>query len=249
MRIGALLTDYDGTLAPTEVPREESRVPRGLEAVLENLKGKTMVGIVTAKDYRFVFPRTRFASAWACVEGLEITTADSKCEEVAGLKDISEVLAQAGSMAEDGTVVETKMGTSGRILGFSLDWRSGSRPDPEALNRLKRLGRKVGYLADHEKESFIDVFAQRPDKGRAVRRLRTLLRPKGGVMFIGDSPRDNLAYREAEVSVAVEHGQDLSDLRCRFVVSRAELPLFLQALVDKDMEFTPGLPWIRKKGD
>ncbi len=247
MKIGALFSDYDGTLAPADVPKKDSAIDPGLRRVLGRTGRTTVVAIVTAKDFRFVYPRTRFARAWACAQGLDIRISGGACDAPKGLRDISGSLEVAESLARGGALLETKKGPGGRVIGFSLDWRTGNRPDDESLGRLRALGRREGFVVEPDDECFIDVFAGRPDKGKAVRRLREILRPKGGAMFIGDSPEDNPAYREVEVAVGVSHGQALDGLCCGYLVDQVELGGFLEALLRSGMEFSAGMPHIRPK--
>ena len=72
MKVGALFTDYDGTIARQDVKREQSEVSQEIARPLFELSRYIPIAIVTSKDYAFVRPRTDFASAWACCSGLEI---------------------------------------------------------------------------------------------------------------------------------------------------------------------------------
>jgi hydroxymethylpyrimidine pyrophosphatase-like HAD family hydrolase len=76
VKIGALFADYDGTIAPSSVTREDSRVPPEVADKLKVLSSLIPIAIITSKDYAFIHPRTEFASAWACCSGLEITLAN-----------------------------------------------------------------------------------------------------------------------------------------------------------------------------
>ena len=94
-------------------------------------------------------------------------------------------------------------------------------------------------VAHDPTQPFIDVFGRRPDKGRAVRELRTLLKVAGKVLFIGDSAADNSAFEEADVAICVAHGQSLESLTCVFAVRHEELSTFLRSLVDGRLSLDP----------
>ena len=65
MKISAVLSDYDGTLAPEDVSLESSSVPKEIGDSLVRLSASLPIAIVTSKDYDFIRPRTPFARAWA----------------------------------------------------------------------------------------------------------------------------------------------------------------------------------------
>ncbi len=245
MKIDILFCDYDGTLAPIGVRREYSAVPPELEKVLWDFAARAQVGIVTAKDFDFIRPRTRFAKGWACVDGLEVRVG-KKVMTLRNLADLSRALALAESIKGDGLVVETKSGARGEVLGFCVDWSAGRRPNQEELSKLGQLA-EGGFPAINEVEGYMDVFAQKPDKGRAVKDLKRLLGVEGTVMFIGDSTEDNAGFREADVAVGVSHGQPLRDLECDFVVNHDKLESLLGSVLRDGMEFSPSVPAVRGK--
>lgn len=75
-QIGAILSDYDGTLCPTTSVRDGSSygvgmIPQGLEQILFRISEHIPVCIISSKDFRFLHNRARFASILSCVLGLE----------------------------------------------------------------------------------------------------------------------------------------------------------------------------------
>ncbi len=72
MKVEGLFLDYDGTISPINVPRQESRVPQEIEATLYRIKQLIPVGIITTKDLSFILPRASFASVWCTIAGLEM---------------------------------------------------------------------------------------------------------------------------------------------------------------------------------
>jgi hydroxymethylpyrimidine pyrophosphatase-like HAD family hydrolase len=72
MQIAAILSDYDGTLSPTDSIRsKENAIPEGLENVLWDISEKIPVCIVSSKDFNFLHKRTRFAKIISCILGIE----------------------------------------------------------------------------------------------------------------------------------------------------------------------------------
>jgi hydroxymethylpyrimidine pyrophosphatase-like HAD family hydrolase len=77
MRIGAILSDYDGTLCATaslksqDNKKSSSRIPTKLEKILWDISEKIDVCIVSSKDFGFLHSRIKFAKIASCVMGIE----------------------------------------------------------------------------------------------------------------------------------------------------------------------------------
>jgi hydroxymethylpyrimidine pyrophosphatase-like HAD family hydrolase len=77
MRIGAILSDYDGTLCPIsslgsrDNSSNSSRIPERLEKILWKISEKIDVCIVSSKDFGFLHSRTKFAKIVSCIMGIE----------------------------------------------------------------------------------------------------------------------------------------------------------------------------------
>lgn len=237
MKIAAIFSDYDGTLAPEDARLESSRVPKEIEEPLRVLNSKIPVAIVTSKDYTFVRPRTEFARAWACVSGLEVVLTGGRTFASSHTKNrLIEGLNYVRSHKGPGLELELKHGTKGELLAFSVDWRRARRPPSRfiatATSELASMDLKVVY---DPTRPFLDVFGGTPDKGRAVRELKRHLKIAGKVLFIGDSVADNLAFGEADVAICVTHGQSLEGLACGFTLRHEELGHFLRSLADNHL--------------
>ncbi len=237
MKISAVFSDYDGTLAPEDVALEASSLSKDVEGPLLRLSSSLPVAIVTSKDFFFVRPRTPFARAWACVSGLEIVLSDGRVvvgSPVGGR--LQEGLRYAKRRNEFGLSLELKRSTANDLLAFSMDWRRVSPPPAgfisTAVADLTGMGLTVAY---DPTKPFIDVFGVRPDKGRAVLELKRLLEVSGNVLFIGDSIGDNPAFEEADVGICVDHGQSLEGIACGYTLGHQELGQFLGSLVDDDL--------------
>jgi hydroxymethylpyrimidine pyrophosphatase-like HAD family hydrolase len=71
-RINAVLSDYDGTLAPTNTLRSFAHsIPEPLEGVLWKISQSIPVCVISSKDYHFLHPRTGFARILSCIMGVE----------------------------------------------------------------------------------------------------------------------------------------------------------------------------------
>jgi hydroxymethylpyrimidine pyrophosphatase-like HAD family hydrolase len=74
-RITAILSDYDGTLCPTNSVRyQDGTIPEELRQVLGDMSKRIPVCIISSKDYHFIHPRTKFARLLSCIMGIETLT-------------------------------------------------------------------------------------------------------------------------------------------------------------------------------
>src|SRR2546422_800849 len=245
MRVAAVFSDYDGTLAPDWVPREESRIPSELDRELRALAGRVPFAIITSKDRSFIMPRVPYARAWSCVCGLEVQLSDGSLISTPPLPHSDEVLENIRTMIAGRLILEEKCGVRG-VLGFSVDWRStGAPPGPllEKVLDLRSRGFQVSYNPGYP---FADVFFGPADKSNALTMLKRRLRVDGPVMFIGDSPADNSAFREADVSVGVSHGQPIEKLECEYLVNWSDLTDMLSWLSRGAATFPIDVPGIRR---
>lgn len=244
-RIGLLSTDYDGTLSPLDSTREDSKLPAPLDAVLRSIAGRTKLAVITSKSFDFIHVRIPYAHAWGCVGGLDIRFMDGSELTTAPGVDVDAGLKKAKAMLGAGVDYEEKRG-SGTLLGFSVDWRG--RPPPSKLEEAIDELKQDGFYIDRDiSNPFVDFLCSRPDKGTALARIKAGLSTSGLTMFIGDSPTDNPAFREADVAVGVDHGQPLSALEYDFVVHADGVRPLLEGLLARDMEFGAILPKILRK--
>jgi HAD superfamily hydrolase (TIGR01484 family) len=74
-QITAILSDYDGTLCPTNsVRNQDGTIPEELRQVLSDISEMIPVCIISSKDYHFLHPRTKFARILSCIMGIETVT-------------------------------------------------------------------------------------------------------------------------------------------------------------------------------
>jgi trehalose-6-phosphatase len=56
-KIQGLFLDYDGTISPLDIPREDSVVPAETSEVLNQINRIIPVTVITTKDMPFIYPR------------------------------------------------------------------------------------------------------------------------------------------------------------------------------------------------
>ncbi len=71
-RIDTILSDYDGTLSPTNTKRSNTEsIPRQLEELLWGIASAIPVCIISSKDYHFLYNKAKFAWVLSCIMGIE----------------------------------------------------------------------------------------------------------------------------------------------------------------------------------
>jgi trehalose-6-phosphatase len=248
MKVTALFSDYDGTLAPDDVPRELSRPRNDVMDALLSVSRLAPLLIVTSKDCKFAADRVPFASGWACVCGAELHTADGWRRVARVGRGIELALGSIRQMLNEPVVVEEKRGCRGELLGFSVDFRGAGGGNVPELEEVVSIASRSAFVVRMPSSPYVDFFASRPDKGKAVRRLKRRLGIEGGVLYMGDSPLDNSAFREADISVCVTHGQPTGGVEAEYSVELVDVAPFLLSLVRSGMNFSPGSTCVRTKG-
>ena len=198
----ALFTDLDGTLIPPEQVRRKPEVPPALSQALKRLAELIPLAVVTTKDCRLASTAVPYASAYACINGIEVWAG----RYIAVARDVKfsqveEVYKAALSLD---AYVEAKRTWDGKTVGVTIDWRDGGAP-PRGLQEVLQLARRMGLkVVEYSSHPFADVYGADVDKGDAVRLLKALLGVKH-VVYMGDSENDMPAWREADVKILVRH--------------------------------------------
>jgi trehalose-phosphatase len=250
-KINGLFFDYDGTISPLEVSRQQSRVLPHLEKLLNFMNRFIPVGIITSKDLSFIVPRTLFAHAWAAIAGLEMKIG-SQLFTSQGIEEILPHLQQALIFAKqhirEGVVIEEKRDYSGQPLAFCVDWRQvknikeARSMSSQILHYCRDLPLKI---IEYPRKPFIDVFPCFIDKGQALQRLRDNIVLSGRVLYMGDSMTDNAAFRAADISIGVTNGKRPVDLDCDYWMDFNDVAYFLSALFKEQFNFSTELPGIK----
>jgi len=252
-RIKSLFLDYDGTISPLNVPREESRVPDKTRATLEQISGLIPVVIVSTKDLSFLVPRTPFARAWCGIAGIEMKIG-SKVEQVSPFDDaierVASALDYAKSTAKDtGVFLEEKHDSRGRTVAFCVDWRRAQNLETARFqaNLIKNRCIELRLnIINYFEAPFFDVYPIPVDKGKAVKDVQQKLRLKDSTLYMGDSEIDNSAFRMCDVSLGVINEESrLQSLNCDFFLAYGEVESFLTMLLENDLFFDSGFPMIK----
>lgn len=250
MKLEAIFSDYDGTLCPLELRREEAFISPRLRRLLTKASKRVKIGIITTKDLAFIRDRVPFAAGIAATCGLEIQVGDriiiderirepNKQVEKAYREVLSRIL-----QIRDNISVERKETEEGDLIAFCIDWRL-ARDWPEAQRKTTPIltsCREEGlYVVESKISPFANVFPMEVSKGEAFAKLRTEMNVTGPVMYLGDSEVDNSAFQLADVSVGIKHRRIMPELACKHKLEFFELESFLSNLIDADFDFQEGM--------
>ncbi len=198
----AVLTDFDGTLAPIVPDPEQARPLPGTGALLCRLAGRApVVGVVSGRPVEFLvraldYPRDAGPHPILCgVYGMERWVAgrgvvvDPRAEAHRASID------RAAAMAESflGDITGARLEHKG--LAITFHWREC----PDQGNQVREAGELVALrtgLAIREGKMCVEVVPDIPvDKGTAAEDLLAAGPPLSAACFIGDDEGDLAAFR------------------------------------------------------
>lgn len=246
VRVDAIFSDFDGTLCPLELRREDAYIAPRLRRLLTKATKSIQLGIITTKDLSFIKDRVPFAQGIAATCGLEVQVGermiiddrvkepDKKIE-----KAYQEVLKRI-LQVRDNIMIERKETEDGNLLAFCIDWRVSRNWDEarrKAMPLLTFCKEQGLYIVESNISPFANVFPFEVDKGMAFARLKTEMGMTGQVMYLGDSEVDNPAFQLADVSIGVKHRRIMPPLHCKYRLEFLELENFLSKLIDADFSF------------
>jgi trehalose-phosphatase len=251
MKINGLFLDYDGTISPLTVTRQQSRVLPHLESLLKLFQKFVPIGIISTKDLAFILPRTSFAQAWAAIAGLEMKIG-AKVFKPQGVEEslpyLNQALEYARKHTDDGGYIEEKCDSSGKPLAFCVDWRQVKNEkrikimSSQILNYSRSLPLKV---IEYKGKPYFDVFPCIISKGQTLREMKQNLGLSEGILYMGDSITDNDAFKAADISIGVSNFKRPRDLECSYWIKFEDIAYFLSHLFKNQFIFNTNLPGIK----
>jgi HAD superfamily hydrolase (TIGR01484 family) len=246
VKVEAIFSDYDGTLCPLELRREDAFISPRLRRLLIKASKSIQIGIITTKDLSFIQERVPFAQGIAATCGLELQV-DEKIilddrirEPHEKFESVYRECLKRILQIRDNVSVERKETDDGGLIGFCIDWRL-ARDWPEAQRKttpLLTFCKEQGmYVVESNISPFANVFPIEVSKGEAFARLRKEMNVKGPIMYLGDSEADNPAFQLADVSVGIKHRRSIPELSCKYWIEFLELDTFLSDLIEANFDF------------
>ena len=198
--LSLLLLDYDGTLAPFSVDRQQALPYPGLRDLLQQIMktGRTRLVIVTGRDAREIGPLLAVQpgpEVWGA-HGLQRLRTDGTCEMpkippyVAGVLD--EAKRWLGYQGLQ-NLAEIKPGS------IAVHWRALQETDAIELRGRILVGwfpiAERGFLKLLEFDGGLEMRMPDMDKSRAVRTLLAEVGPGVPAAYLGDDATDEHAFR------------------------------------------------------
>ncbi|MBM3898393.1 MAG: HAD-IIB family hydrolase [Thaumarchaeota archaeon] len=245
VKIEAIFSDYDGTLSPLEVSREETSIPASLFSLLKKVSSRIPLAVITTKDLRFVKEKVPFASATATICGLELQTRNTRFLDQRALKKtaiVDKAYNESLRIAKmlDNLIIERKISSDGDLFAFCVDWRmsrnwmNAQRIISPFLYRCRELGL---YVVESDANPFADVYPIKVDKGTALARVKNELGLNGPIMYLGDSEFDNPAFKLADISIGIVHKEMNPNLLSRYQMEFSKLETFFSRLLTANFDF------------
>ena len=195
-RVKAIVSDYDGTLAPTAHVKNTNAIPTELEDVLGNISAEIPVSVISSKDFEFLLKKVTFSRILSCIMGIEtlvLTThafspivekrifrADPAALQM-NSKVLEAIVEEVTSHREfSDLLVEHKHTSDGILAGLTVDWRHHLIDDwsyyKGAINNL--INRMVAnlkkppvpidvYVQKYSTHPFVDIYSAECNKGMA----------------------------------------------------------------------------------
>jgi trehalose 6-phosphate phosphatase len=196
----ALLLDYDGTLAPFRVERDQAVPYPGVREILEVIldAANTRAVIISGRGVRELIPLLELKSMpeiWGS-HGRERLLPDGTYH----LDEISEQASHALLQADDWTrQIGRRDNWERKPASLAFHWRGLEAEEvsilgPEVLANWEPLALESG-LEIHEFDGGLELRVPGPDKGSAVRTILSEMDPESVAAFLGDDRTDEDAFQ------------------------------------------------------
>ena len=198
-RESTLLLDYDGTLSPFQLDRDEAYPYPGVPILLTEIMntGHTRVVVITGRRAHEVVPLLGIdphPEIWGA-QGLQLLRSDGSCEMPHLDETTTQALAEADAWL-DGLrlhhLAEHKPGS------LAVHWRGLSAGEQSDIRRIVLLGwMPVAHracMALQEFDGGVEMRLSDRSKGDAVRTVLTEMEPDTPVAYLGDDETDEDAF-------------------------------------------------------
>ena len=202
-RVSALLLDYDGTLAPFCLNRQQAVPYPGVTALLQEIidDGRTRVVIITGRSAHEVIPLLAVRPSpeiWGC-HGLERLRLDGTCETPRVEEPVVQALAEADRWLRDQGLHNRAEFKTGAV---AIHWRGLDEATAAKIRGQVLLGwLPIAQSTPMELLEFdggVEMRMPGRDKGDAVRTILDEMRPEVPVAYLGDDATDERAFLALE---------------------------------------------------
>jgi len=196
----ALLLDYDGTLAPFRVERDQAFPYAGVPGLIEDImrNGSTKVVLITGRRAGEVPPLLGVSphpEIWGSY-GLQQLTPDGKCQMRKLSERAEQALASAEYQAEAlgfGNLTERKPGS------LAVHWRGLKDSAADYVReRVFSQWLPIAEYSDmclHDFDGGLEIRVLDANKGNAIRKFLARVNSKMPVAYLGDDLTDEDAFR------------------------------------------------------
>jgi len=202
-QVSALLLDYDGTLAPFCLNRQQAVPYPGVTALLQEIidDGRTRVVIITGRSAHEVIQLLAVHPSpeiWGC-HGLERLRPDGTCETPRVEEPVVQALAEADRWLRDQELHNRAEFKTGAV---AIHWRGLDQATAAKIRGQVLLGwLPIAQSTPMELLEFdggVEMRMPGRDKGDAVRTILDEMRPEVPVAYLGDDATDERAFLALE---------------------------------------------------
>lgn len=195
----ALLLDYDGTLAPFRLNREQAVPYPGMASLVQEIIacGRTRVVIITGREASEVLPLLSLhptPEIWGC-HGLERLRPGGICETTHADEHVEQALADAEAWLRSHALHHH---AEFKTAAVALHWRGLDEETSATIrSQVLRGWRPIAQTTPMELLEFdggIEMRMSGHDKGDAVRTILKEIGPEVPVAYLGDDLTDERAF-------------------------------------------------------